>query len=76
MLAKFGLLTTEYLDIKNNLLNMGNNGELVIETNTPTNSSNVDIEEIQKPTSKPQTLADSKNEISSNASSEIKKPTV
>ena len=76
MLDKFGLLTTEYLDIKNNLLNLGNSGELVIETNTPTNSSNVDNEEIQKPTSKPQTLADSKNEISSNASSEIKKPTV
>jgi len=39
ILDKFGLITTEYLDFKNNLLNMGNDGELVVDANAPVNNS-------------------------------------
>ncbi len=35
MLDKFGLLTTEYLDIKHNLFNAGNDGELVLNVTVP-----------------------------------------
>ena len=39
MLDKFGLLTTEYLDIKTNLLNLGTSGDITIETSTEISSN-------------------------------------
>ena len=44
MLDKFGLLTTEYLDVKNNLFNLGSSGDITIDASTDI-SSNVSSEQ-------------------------------
>ena len=47
ILDKFGLLTTEYLDVKHNLFNMGGNGDITIDTPIDT-SSEPETEKVYK----------------------------